>query len=129
MASSSSSEGAQQQALLNLLLSLANDENQDAGSTLALRQSSSLPDKPELKIDFDHLPMDISRGYAQNCQKNVREVGHAWFSKGDDIAIEFVLAPDDATELDKTRRIFCDSQVALEEALQEIDPETMLVLM
>lgn len=129
MASSSSSEGAQQQAQLNLLLSLTNDENQGAGSSLALRPSSSLPDKPELKVDFDHLPMDISRRYAQNCQKSVREVGNAWFPKGDDIAIEFVLTPDDAAELDRTRRIFCDSQVALEEALQEIDPETMLVLM
>lgn len=113
---------------------MATREGEGAGSAAGSaapgqRTSRTLKTEPRLEVNYGDLPVDISRDHAQRLQKRVDDVGKAWYSKSDDIAIEFIVAPNDPERVADAMRIFCDSQVALEETLQEIDPETSLVLM
>lgn len=106
---------------------MATEEGEGAES--AAPGKRTWPDQPRLEVNYNDLPVDISRGCAQWLQKHVDEVGQAWYQTTDDIAIQFTVAQNDLEGLADTTTILCNSQVALEEALQEIDPETSLVLM
>jgi len=116
-------------ALLNLLMSLQGNSGQGSSSSaLGQPASSGRVETPELTVNFTNLPVDISEGYARRCQELVEHVGNAWFAKGESIAIEFVVKPRDPATHGDSRKILCNSQSSLEEALQDIDPNKTLVL-
>jgi hypothetical protein len=106
---------------------------QPAGeSSLGTRgQYSSLPASPKLHVDYKHLSADISREYAQRLQSLVELNAVHWFPENCQIAIDLVVVQNNGLDdpHKESRIISCRTQGMLEEALQEIDLKTSLVLM